>query len=237
MSTNFIKRYIRNTLRTKGYSIRDMGTGVQGVDLLHDARLLLHNAPAAIFFDVGANIGQTTQAMLDNFEAPNIYAFEPSPSTVETLRKNVGNQSGVTIEAVAIGEKNGTIPFHVTQDYSVNDSILAPTWDAGGKVVEVSVDTIDHYCDSNSIESISLLKIDAQGYDLQVLMGARQMLEKRRIKLYCCEANMDDMYKDQTNLIDLLSFAKEVGYKLCGFYEQTYIKNELSFLDILFSAE
>ena len=231
---NSVKRLLRQAFGAAGYAIRDVGRGVGGVELLHDARILLHDVPAPILFDVGANIGQTTQAMLDAFRTPQIYAFEPSPSTVESLRRAVGNRLGVTVEALAMGDAEGALPFHVTQDYSVNDSLLTPTWNAGGSVVEVRVDTIDNYCSSNGIESISLLKIDAQGYDLHVLRGARRMLDNRRIKLFSREANFDPMYTGQATLRDLLAFADEVGYKLVGFYELTYVKNRLTYLDILF---
>lgn len=54
----------------------------------------------------------------------------------------------------------------------------------GGSVVEVCVDTVDNFCGRNGIESISLPKIDAQGYDLHVLRGVRRMLDDRRIKLF-----------------------------------------------------
>jgi len=206
------------------------------VELLHDARILLNEDGAPILFDVGANIGQTTQSMLDAFHAPEICAFEPSPSTVESLRRAVGDRAGVTVEALAMGDTEGILPFYVTQDYSVNDSLLSPTRNAGGSVVEVRVDTVDSYCGRNGIESISLLKIDAQGYDLHVLRGARRMLDDRRIKLFSCEADFDSMYTGQTTLRDLLTFGDEVGYKLVGFYEQTYFKNRLAYLDILFFA-
>lgn len=51
-------------------------------------------------------------------------------------------------------------------------------------MVEVCVDTVDNFCGRNGIESISLPKIDAQGYDLHVLRGVRRMLDDRRIKLF-----------------------------------------------------
>jgi FkbM family methyltransferase len=232
-----LKQLIRRTFAAAGYAIRDVGRGVGGVELLHDARVLLDGVQEPILFDVGANIGQTTLAMLTAFRSPRIRAFEPSPSTFETLRSAVGSRPGVTVEALALGDAEGTLPFHVTQAHSVNDSLLAPTWDAGGGVVEVRVETVESYCRSHGIESISLLKIDAQGYDLHVLKGARRMLDERRIKLYSCEANFEKMYEGQATLRDLLAFADDVGYKLVGFYEQTFFKNRLSYLDALFVAE
>ena len=43
-----------------------------------------------------------------------------------------------------------------------NDSLLSFTWNVDGSVVEVQVDTVGNYCSRNGIESVSLLKIDAQ---------------------------------------------------------------------------
>jgi FkbM family methyltransferase len=174
--------------------------------------------------------------MLGCFRAPQIRAFEPSPSTVELLRKAVGRESGVKVEALAMGDSEGILPFHVTLDYSVNDSLLAPTWNAGDKLVDVRVETIDNYCSRHAIEAIDLLKIDAQGYDLHILKGARRMLDTHGVKLYSCEANFEHMYHGQASLRDLLDFADAVGYKLVGFYEQTYVKNKLTYLDALFLA-
>jgi hypothetical protein len=116
----------------------------------------------------------------------------------------------------------------------VNDSLLVPTWNAGGRVIDVPVNTVDNYCHQHRIESISFLKIDAQGYDLHVLRGARRMLDRRRIKLYSCEANFEYMYSGQATLRELLAFADEIDYKLVGFYEQSYVMNRLAYLDALF---
>lgn len=235
MIGTWMKRRVRRSLAAFGFAIRDVGRGVGGVELLHDSAVLLGNGRAAVLFDVGANVGQTTRAMLDAFRSPRIRAFEPSPLTCQTLRQAVGGRPGVIVEAIALGDVDGTLPFHVTQGHSVNDSLLTPTSRAGGTIIDVPVETIDTYCDRHHIESINLLKIDAQGYDLLVLKGARRMLNARRVMLYSCEANIEPMYEGQATLRDLLTFADEVGYKLVGFYEQSYVQNRLGCLDALFT--
>ncbi len=229
-----LKRFVRRGFGSAGYTIRDVGKGVGGVDLLHDAKVLIGSESNPVLFDVGANIGQTAWAMLGAFRTPIIRSFEPSPSTFTILQKEMANRSSVILEPIALGESVGVMPFHVTQDHSVNDSLLAPTWDAKGTVVEVRVDTVDNYCTTHSIEKIHLLKVDAQGYDLHVLKGARKMLDSKRIQLFCVEANFETMYEGQATLRDLLAYADEVGYRLVGFYEQNYVNNRISYLDALF---
>ncbi len=232
--SGFGKRLARRLLRSAGYAVRDIGRGVGGVELLHDARVLLGHPDRPEVFDVGANVGQTTLAILDHFRSPHIHAFEPSPATFRLLRQAVGGRDGVTLVPSALGDQEGMLPFNVTRDYSVNDSLLTPTWQDRGSVVEVRVETVAGYCARHRIQRIDLLKIDAQGYDLHVLRGAREMLSEKRITLFACEANQAHLYDGQPTVGDLLAFAGDAGYELVGFYEQTYVANALSYFDMLF---
>jgi FkbM family methyltransferase len=215
-------------------AVRKIGRGVGGVELLHDAQILLRNVDRPLLFDVGANVGQTTLAMLDHFRSPRIHAFEPSPATCQLLQRAVGARAGVTVVPSALGEHEGVQPFHVTKDYSVNDSLLVPAWQGEDSVVDVRVETVMGYCARGTIERIDLLKIDAQGYDLHVLRGARTMLDEKRITLVACEVNQTHLYEGQPTIRDVLAFADDVGYELVGFYEQTYVADALSYFDILF---
>ena len=232
--SGFGKRLARRLLRSAGYAVRDIGRGVGGVELLHDARVLLGHPDRPVVFDVGANVGQTTLAILDHFRSPHIHAFEPSPATFQRLKRAVGGHAGVTVVPAALGDQEGLLPFNVTSDYSVNDSLLSPTWQGQISIVEVPVETVDDYAARNGIQRIDLLKIDAQGYDLHVLRGARRMLNEQRITLFACEANQAHLYDGQPTVRDLLGFAAAAGYELVGFYEQTYVANALSYFDMLF---
>jgi FkbM family methyltransferase len=231
-----VKDGIRSVLGRRGYVIRDVGRGVSGVDLFHDTGVLLRDQAAPVLFDVGANIGQTTSAMLRAFPSSRIWAFEPSPATVATLRHAVSDESRVTVEALAFSNTAGERAFHVTAGHSVNDSLLAPTWKEEKTVVAVRTDTVDDYCRRDGIDAVGWLKIDTQGHDLDVLVGAQHMLTQRRIRLYSCEAMFSRIYEGQTTLRDLLAFADTVGYELVGFYEQTYRDTRLIYLDALFAG-
>lgn len=234
-----IKTAIRRTLARFGYVVRSVGhrSRVSGVDLAHDVCALLHDKRGAVLFDVGANVGQTLQEFLEAFPDPRIFSFEPSPVTFETLRRQYEGRAGIRLENVALGEREGTAPFHVTRDHSVNDSLIQPTWDARATVLPVRVETLDGYCERQAIEGIDLLKIDAQGYDLKVLRGAERMLRAGRIRLFSIEVMFVPMYEGQPSLIDIASFAEQARYQLVGFYEQTYIDDRLGYLNACFRYE
>jgi FkbM family methyltransferase len=230
------KQALRAQLRRHGYVVRQVNQGgdITGVELLPDVKALLNHNERPTLFDVGANVGQTIQEFLEAFSDSRIVSFEPSPKTFDVLRERFGGRKNVELENLALGDQQGTLDFNVTEDYSVNDSLLAPKWDMKSKKVGVTVETVDTFCARKCIESIDLLKIDTQGYDLKVLHGARSMLTSGRIKLFVAEAMVFQMYDGQPSLADLLNFADSVGYGLVGFYEQTYVDNRLSYLNACF---
>lgn len=99
----------------------------------------------------------------------------------------------------------------MTKDYSVNDSLLRPTWSARATEVPVRVDTIDGYCERLGIQKIDLLKIDTQGNDANVLRGALRMLQNGNIHVFYVEVMLMPMYEGQAGLTEILSLAEQTG--------------------------
>jgi FkbM family methyltransferase len=233
-----IKKSIRRLLGRFGYVVRHVGQkdGMTGVDLVHDVGILLGQKRPVVLFDVGANIGQTIASFLAMFPDSQIHSFEPSPATFEALRNAYGHDARIHLENLALGDHEGTLPFHVTNDYSVNDSLLEPAWDARATVVPVQASTLNRYCQQHRVESIDHLKIDTQGFDLQVLRGADQLLKEKRVRSLSVELTFSPMYKSQPPYIEVLSFLDAAGYQLLGFYEQTYRHNQLIYANALFRA-
>jgi FkbM family methyltransferase len=230
------KRLIRRLLGRFGYAIRSVGDvgSVTGIDLMHDVQVLLGEKRPLILFDVGGNIGQTVASFLETFHDSHVYSFEPSPKCFETMHAAYNNDSRVRLENLALGDQEGVLPFQVTRDHSVNDSLLEPVWDAQAKSVPVQVSTLDRYCPQHHVEFIDYLKVDTQGYDLKVLQGGRDLLTKQRIRTFSAELIFAPMYKDQPSYIQLLSFPEQFGYQLVGIYEQTYRHGRLNYANALF---
>ncbi len=234
-----IKNVIRGLLGRFGYVVRSVGDtgGISGVDLLHDVRVLLRNKSPVTLFDVGANVGQSIASFLETFKEPRIFSFEPSPETFATLQAAYGHDSRVRLENLALGESESSLPFHVTHDHSVNDSLLEPAFEAEAKTVGVQVSTLDRYCEQHKIEFIDYLKIDTQGYDLKVLQGGRRLLAEKRIRAFSVELIFASMYKNQPSYLEVLHYPEEFGFHLVGIYEQTYRHQQLIYANALFARE
>jgi FkbM family methyltransferase len=118
------------------------------------------------FIDVGANIGVWSIAMIPYFQ--KIISFEPSPLNRMCLEANTRGRT--EIRPFAVGNENGKVYFKDSKK-NCGDSQITPenTKDS------YSVDIVK--LDDQQINACSLIKIDVQGFELPVVLGARQIIE------------------------------------------------------------
>jgi FkbM family methyltransferase len=134
--------------------------------------------PGSIAVDVGANVGAHTFS-LSSMVGPSgkVHAYEPRASILESLRANItlNKAQNVIVHAVGLGKEQGKIPFN-EEDGHFNQGI--GHFDPDSKVF-IPITSLDD--DLGRIEGrISLIKIDVEGYELQVIEGAREVLAKHR---------------------------------------------------------
>jgi FkbM family methyltransferase len=141
-------------------------------------------------FDVGANNGEWTQIGLSSFKQGQIHSFEIVPETYQKLTNHfVGYDSGrgakLYLNNLGLGDCAETILAY----YSPHSTGLATclpnfTEQFHGFTPEVRTVNIvvgDKYCSENGIDSITLLKIDVEGFEPQVIRGFDAMLKANRI--------------------------------------------------------
>lgn len=168
-------------------------------------------------FDVGANVGEwslallRTSAGLGRPEPPRIHAFEPTSATFETLRGRL--PAGVEANQLALSDDAGQRRMFIVAPGCGRNS-LQPVEDAAVTATEeVAADTVDGYVRANGIERIDLLKIDTEGHDCAVLLGARDCLAERRIGLAQFEYNHRWVYARRF-LKDVFDLVGPYGYRI-----------------------
>ena len=196
-----------------------------GVDLWDDIKFILGES-SPICIDVGANKGQTIESILATFNTPIIHAFEPSSDVFDLLEAtNFGNN--VSIYNLAMGSEVASREF-INYSESRLSSFLPMDTDEENRFREiekknveiVGISTVDNFMRSNNIVKIDLLKIDTQGFDLEVLHGARSALEAGAVKLVLIEMNFVKMYKNQSAPNDIINFLKDHELCLVDYYEK-----------------
>jgi hypothetical protein len=141
---------------------------------------------------------------------------------------------------MALGDRHDRAKLQKTS-FSMSNSLLpvAATLksEAHKKIgeVEISVTTLDLFCQSEKIETINLLKTDCQGFDLRVLHGAKQMLSEGRIKIIQCESLFVSEYEGQGWFYDVLHFLTDLNYVPVSFGEPTRNQwHEVMWSDVIF---
>jgi FkbM family methyltransferase len=137
----------------------------------------------SVAFDVGANVGDWTAMALELNRTLQIHCFEPSVATFAELTAR-GFPDRVVRNQFALGERVEQAKLFVYAGRRDVSSLHqgAVEADASGDET-ISVDTVDHYCQTRVIERIDYLKIDTEGHDLFVLRGAERMLRSGAIGL------------------------------------------------------
>ena len=150
-----------------------------------------------IFFDIGANVGSYTEKLLTAFKKADVHAFEPLPSCftkLQNLKKS--NSERLIINNLCVSNEIGKISINTyssdleSEHASVYVDVLT-TIHKSNQIQSITAltTTIDKYCEEHEIKSINLLKIDTEGHEYNVLLGAKKMLEDDRISIIQFEFN------------------------------------------------
>jgi FkbM family methyltransferase len=154
-------------------------------------RFVQNNPP--VLFDVGANRGEYTRLLANQFPGAYIFAFEPHPRNFEILSKsNIRNFSPHRI-ALSDRSEQSSLYDRVDDDGSTNASLHSEviTHIHGTTSVshEVGVETLDNFVATLNINFIDFLKIDVEGSELAVLHGGHHLIKEERIGIIQFEFN------------------------------------------------
>ena len=201
----------------------------------HLDKLLRHYEVNALI-DVGANRGQYRDFLrMEVGYAGRILSYEPQPACYEILRQRSSNDASWDVRNLALGASQGELSLNVTAGDSMS-SFLKPEnthvngfekWSRVRETVVVPVTTLDAELDQaqNTMlrESRIYLKLDTQGFDLNVLRGARDSLS--RVVCVQSELSVKPMYEDMPNYREVIDFLAEAGFELSGVFPVNHDAN------------
>ncbi|MBK8852986.1 MAG: FkbM family methyltransferase [Saprospiraceae bacterium] len=160
------------------------GNYYSGLLEYHDMAFLLHLLKENdIFFDIGANVG--SYSILASAECKaNVMAFEPIPKTFSYLKENIELNnlvSKVQANNFALGNAQGKISFTYSNDAANHVALPEET-----EVIDIDIVKLNDL----SIPGIpTLIKIDVEGFEMNVLKGSSNILEKQELLAIIIEIN------------------------------------------------
>lgn len=184
-------------------------------------RVLAKVAPQkAIIFDVGANVGDWTTAALAKARELGteicVHAFEPCRGTCDTLMRNLQQDATggrVLVNNIAMSSAAGTRRFYSFRANAGTNSLYPIDAAERQNVEDVQTETIDAYCSMAGVSRIHFIKVDTEGHDMEVLYGARQMIENKSVDVIQFEYNFRWIYA-RRYLRDAFDYFVPLGYNL-----------------------
>jgi FkbM family methyltransferase len=202
--------------------------------------LVKRQSPSAIY-DVGANVGTSTLLIKALFPDAAVHAFEPLSKHCRAFRTNVGNLAGVTLHEVALGSVNSRLEMQIanlsdaSSLLSVQEATATENELPSGECEQVRISPLDEYVGQNSLPLPDLLKMDVQGYELEVLRGASKCLDSARALII--EVSFVSLYKHQCMFHEIVAFCAARGFFVKAFAHGTALGQYVPQADVLFVKE
>ena len=172
--------------------------------------------------DVGGNTGQFAQRLLSIWPTIPMVSFEPDPLPFAELLRLQDSYGSFKAENCALGREEGNASFF-RSGFSPTSSLMEPTDEQlkhfpkaqTSGVIEVIVSTLDQMLINHLVGTERLLlKIDVQGFEKEVLLGATETL--RRVSLIYIELSFVEYYQGQPLFDEVYRYMVERGFEFRG---------------------
>lgn len=194
-------------------------------------RLARHGIRAEQIVDVGAASGKWTLECLRVFPDSRYLCVDPLEENRKYLDAIAKLNPNISIWIGALGSRAGLAAFHEHGDQS---SFFPSQYSYDGTLRHVGVRTLDSFLDTAALDPPDLIKLDVQGYEMEVLRGAGRCLQKSQVLLV--EVSYRQIYQGSPLAHDVIAFLGDAGfriYDICS-YVQRPSDGELCQSDIVF---
>ena len=216
--STIMKSQFKQLLRSVGYEIHRYNPSANQT---YQIECALRNHKIDLVLDVGANVGQFARGLREVGYKDRIVSFEPLIDAHHILSKAARGPRGWEVhERCAIGDINGTIQINVSTN-SVSSSVLPMLKEHSDAAPESaftrSEETPIHTLDSVSApymapRNSTLIKIDTQGFEWQVLDGASQTIKLAQGVMV--ELSVVPLYSGQRLWQDIFQRLESEGFRL-----------------------
>jgi FkbM family methyltransferase len=225
----------RRRQRLRHTVARGLSTGhLDSLELLD----LVDGGNVTTIYDIGANIGTWTQLAKAVLPRAAVEAFEPLPQHCDAFVARCGDLPAATLHRIALGAENGSATMRVTS--SSDASSMLPLARAGRdhfRLAEVEQTTVgmrrlDDYVMDANLPMPDLIKLDVQGFELQVIEGAASTIDHAQALIV--EVAFVEVYAGQCSFADVCSTLAAKGFGVHAFSASTPLGRPLVQADVLF---
>ena len=203
---------------------------VDGLDFYYIIKNEIEKEANICCFDIGANVGQTAKKIRGYFPNSTLYCFEPVIATYESLCTNLQDYDNATAFNFAFGAEKTEMEIFLREHSEWNSlgvtvNEIAKARGANSEVIKI--DTVDNFVKEKNISRIHFFKSDTEGYEIEVLKGARYCLENQLIDILYIEVGFNKQDAQHTYITNVIDELEKFGYGLSGLFEKVYTKKKL----------
>jgi FkbM family methyltransferase len=131
------------------------------------------------FIDVGANIGLHSLTASSANKSIEIFSFEPEPNNYLSFIKNIGLNEFNNIRpfCIGLGNTNTTISLNINEGWNKGKHSIKVNFNDLQSKINIPVTQLDNFCENINGNHL-IIKIDVEGYEKEVLEGAKKVLNK-----------------------------------------------------------
>jgi FkbM family methyltransferase len=181
------------------------------------------------FLDIGANIGLILIPLAHHLTDGRIIGVEPVPVNVARLRDAVSLNTAIgatEIHAVALGRQRGSLSL-AKEGHASSSGNAVPTHAADPHATVVELTTLDDLAATLALHRLDTIKIDVEGFEVDVFAGARQTLTTRRPTVYG-EFNNELMPTHGSSFLDAWAIFQPLGYECFSFIDRMSLLHQPS---------
>jgi FkbM family methyltransferase len=207
---------------------RDLEHHMLGAQLEETSGILAFAASARTLFDVGAAVALYSRLFCACGPDHRAVAFEPSPAQLQIARTRIahaGYGSRINLRSCAVGET----PGRATMLIATNGVAGLESTEPGCESVDVEVTTLDQEVERLGVRP-DLLKIDVEGFEHEVLIGARRLLASHKPPI-CLELHLGLLERRGVSPGEVVEELLSHGYRF-----RTYHGIELGAADVCDSS-
>jgi FkbM family methyltransferase len=175
-------------------------------------------SPSAIV-DVGANVGEWSRTASSIFTSSRILMFDGDPENEASLHntvREIGSRSEYFLCLLG-PEKKDAVTFYRPEAGTTGSSILPELTSFEKEAITLPMDTLDRLTEAAGLQPHLLLKLDVQGFELEVLKGGRQTLGRSEVVMM--EASLLPYNEGAPLFAEVIAFMSEEGFvafDFCG---------------------
>lgn len=210
---------------------------INGVSPLFEISPLLKKIDnAKTLIDIGSNKGQSILITKKFFPNIQVYSFEPLEDQINLQKKIIGNKN-ILYHNLALGNKDGLSEIYVTNRKD-SSSLLKPIKNLNDKydikeTKNLKLQKIDNIINFKDLNKPIILKLDVQGFELEVLKGAEKLLYL--IDYIITEISFVEIYENQVLSNDLINFLNNKSFSIIEKCNMNYLNGKPFQEDVLFA--